>query len=56
MPTQMNSPKYDGWQGNRDSAHVFAMREGGAVILGKTTTTEFGAGRAAANAQPLQYL
>ena len=44
MPTQMNSPKYAGWQGNRDAAHVFALRRGGAVILGKTTTTEFGAG------------
>ena len=43
MPTQMNSPKYEGWQGNRDSAHAFALRRGGAVILGKTTTTEFGA-------------
>ena len=44
MPTQMNSPKYLGWQGNRDAAHVFALRRGGAVLLGKTTTTEFGAG------------
>ena len=44
MPTQMNSPKYKGWQSHRDSAHVFALRQGGAVILGKTTTTEFGAG------------
>jgi len=52
MPTQMNSPKYDGWQGNRDSAHVFAMREGGAVILGKTTTTEFGAGAAPPTRNP----
>ena len=43
MPTQMNSPKYEGWQGNRDCAHAFALRRGGAVILAKTTTTEFGA-------------
>lgn len=43
MPTQMNSPRYEGWQGVRDSAHAFALRRGGAVILGKTTTTEFGA-------------
>lgn len=41
MPTQMNSPIYEGWQGIRDSAHVYAMRRGGAIILGKTTTTEF---------------
>ncbi|MEM9682074.1 MAG: amidase family protein, partial [Pseudomonadota bacterium] len=39
MPTQMNSPRYEGWQGVRDSAHAFALRRGGAVILGKTTTT-----------------
>ncbi|MEE8303523.1 MAG: amidase [Candidatus Tectomicrobia bacterium] len=42
MPTQMNSPVYDGWQGIRDSAHVYALRQGGAIIVGKTTTTEFG--------------
>jgi Asp-tRNA(Asn)/Glu-tRNA(Gln) amidotransferase A subunit family amidase len=42
MPTQMNSPVYAGWQGIRDSAHVYALRLGGAIILGKTTTTEFG--------------
>jgi Asp-tRNA(Asn)/Glu-tRNA(Gln) amidotransferase A subunit family amidase len=42
MPTQMNSPVYAGWQGIRDSAHVYALRQGGTVILGKTTTTEFG--------------
>ncbi len=41
MPTQMNSPVYEGWQGIRDAAHVYAMRRGGALILGKTTTTEF---------------
>jgi Asp-tRNA(Asn)/Glu-tRNA(Gln) amidotransferase A subunit family amidase len=41
MPTQMNSPIYRGWQSRRDAAHVYALRRGGAVILGKTTTTEF---------------
>jgi Asp-tRNA(Asn)/Glu-tRNA(Gln) amidotransferase A subunit family amidase len=43
MPTQLNSPIYADWQGLRDSAHVYALRRGGAVIVGKTTTTEFGA-------------
>ena len=56
MPTQMNSPKYAGWQGNRDSAHVFAMRQGGAVILGKTTTTEFGAGAPPPTRNPFDTL
>ncbi len=42
MPTQMNSPVYAGWQSIRDAAHVHALRIGGAGIVGKTVTTEFG--------------
>ena len=42
MPTQMNSPVYEGWQSNRDAAHVYALRAGGAGIVAKTVTTEFG--------------
>ncbi len=42
MPTQMNSPVYEGWQSIRDAAHVYALRMGGAGIVGKTVTTEFG--------------
>ncbi len=42
MPTQMNSPVYEGWQSIRDAAHVYALRKGGAGIVGKTVTTEFG--------------
>lgn len=45
MPTQMNSPYYEGWESNRDAAHVFYLRKGGALIVGKTVTTEFGIGR-----------
>ena len=41
MPTQMGSPLYAGWRSGRDSASVSALREAGAIILGKTTTTEF---------------
>ncbi len=44
MPTQMNSPIFDGWQSGRDAASVFALRHGGAVIPGKTVTTEFATG------------
>ena len=41
MPTQMGSPLYDGWRSGRDAATVAALREAGAVIVGKTVTTEF---------------
>ena len=43
MPTAMGSPLFEGWRSNRDSACVRALREAGAVILGKTVTTEFAA-------------
>ncbi|WP_299452289.1 amidase [uncultured Pigmentiphaga sp.] len=41
MPTSMGSPTYEGWCSGRDAASVFALREAGAVILGKTKTTEY---------------
>ncbi|MFM1814819.1 MAG: hypothetical protein RLZ98_1514 [Pseudomonadota bacterium] len=43
MPTGMGSPLFDGWRSDRDSASVRALREAGAVIVGKTVTTEFAA-------------
>lgn len=43
MPTGMGSPLFDGWCSGRDSASVYALREAGAVIVGKTVTTEFAA-------------
>jgi Asp-tRNA(Asn)/Glu-tRNA(Gln) amidotransferase A subunit family amidase len=43
MPTEMGSPLFDGWSSGRDAAAVAALREAGAVILGKTVTTEFAA-------------
>ena len=43
LPTQMGSPIFDGWQAGRDAATTAALREAGAVILGKTVTTEFAA-------------
>ena len=43
MPTGQGSPLFEGQKSNRDSATVFALREAGAVIIGKTTTTEFAA-------------
>ena len=45
MPTQMGSPLYEGWSPGYDSASVHALREAGAIIVGKTVTTEFAATR-----------
>jgi Asp-tRNA(Asn)/Glu-tRNA(Gln) amidotransferase A subunit family amidase len=43
MPTGQGSPMWEGTDWRRDSASVHALREAGAVIIGKTTTTEFAA-------------
>ena len=43
MPTQMGSPLFEGHSTGFDSASVHALREAGAVIIGKTVTTEFAA-------------
>lgn len=43
MPTQMGSPLFEGWRGERDAAAASALRSAGAVIVGKTVTTEFAA-------------
>ncbi|MBM5801956.1 MAG: amidase, partial [Cyanobacteria bacterium K_DeepCast_35m_m2_023] len=44
MPTQMNSPAFKDWQSGQDAACVAALRKGGAVIIGKSVTTEFAIG------------
>jgi Asp-tRNA(Asn)/Glu-tRNA(Gln) amidotransferase A subunit family amidase len=41
MPTGNGSPLFDGYRSERDAASVAALREAGAVIVGKTVTTEF---------------
>ena len=43
MPTSFGSSIFEGWSGGRDSAAAFALRQAGAVIVGKTVTTEFAA-------------
>src|SRR5262245_16492083 len=43
MPTGQGSPMWEGFETKRDAACVQALREAGAIILGKTTTTEFAA-------------
>lgn len=43
MPTQCGSSIYDGDAPKVDAASVMILRHAGAIILGKTTTTEFAA-------------
>src|SRR4029077_10113473 len=43
MPTEMGSPLYAGWRWQKEAACVRALRDAGAVIIGKTVTTEFAA-------------
>ena len=43
MPTGQGSAQFEGVETGRDAAAVFALREAGAIILGKTVTTEFAA-------------
>jgi Asp-tRNA(Asn)/Glu-tRNA(Gln) amidotransferase A subunit family amidase len=43
MPTEMGSPLFAGWRSEKDAACVRALRDAGAVIVGKTVTTEFAA-------------
>ncbi len=52
MPTQMNSAIYAGHRPAHDAAGVQAMRAGGAVILGKTVTTEFACGESGPTRNP----
>lgn len=42
MPTQMGSEAYRGNFPKRDNAAIWALRQAGAVVLGKTVTTELG--------------
>src|SRR5689334_18618684 len=42
MPTQMGAAGYAGNFPKRDNAAAWALRQAGAVILGKTVTTEMG--------------
>jgi Asp-tRNA(Asn)/Glu-tRNA(Gln) amidotransferase A subunit family amidase len=43
MPTEMGSPLFAGWRSQKDAASVRALRDAGAVIVGKTVTTELAA-------------
>ena len=52
MPTQCGSPIYKGHQSGRDAPVTAALRRGGAVIVGKTATTEFAYGNVMATTNP----
>jgi Asp-tRNA(Asn)/Glu-tRNA(Gln) amidotransferase A subunit family amidase len=52
MVTEQGSPLFAGWRGGRDSAAVAALREAGAVIIGKTVTTEFASTHPAGTRNP----
>jgi Asp-tRNA(Asn)/Glu-tRNA(Gln) amidotransferase A subunit family amidase len=52
MPTGYGSPIWAGWRPRGDSAAVAAARAAGAVIMGKTVTTEFATRHPGATANP----
>jgi Asp-tRNA(Asn)/Glu-tRNA(Gln) amidotransferase A subunit family amidase len=52
MPTEQGSPLFVGWHTGRDAAAVVALREAGAVVVGKTVTTEFAATTARGTRNP----
>jgi Asp-tRNA(Asn)/Glu-tRNA(Gln) amidotransferase A subunit family amidase len=52
MPTEQGSPLFAGYRTGRDAAAVAALREAGAVIVGKTVTTEFAATTARGTRNP----
>jgi Asp-tRNA(Asn)/Glu-tRNA(Gln) amidotransferase A subunit family amidase len=43
LPTEMGSSIYRGWQPRADAAVVMMLKQAGATIIGKTTTTAFAA-------------
>ena len=43
FPTEMGSPIYRGWRPRADASVVAMLKQAGATIIGKTTTTAFAA-------------
>jgi Asp-tRNA(Asn)/Glu-tRNA(Gln) amidotransferase A subunit family amidase len=52
FPTQMGSPAFKGYQTPHDAACVYALRSAGAIIVGKTVTTEFAIGSSRQTTNP----
>lgn len=55
MPTGFGSPAFTNNHTGRDAAAVQALRQGGAVIVGKTVTTEFAIGFSGATTNPHDF-
>src|SRR5687768_5632891 len=53
LPTQMGSLRFAGWSQQRDAACVAALRSAGAIVLGKTVTTEFALGNPGPTTHPV---
>jgi Asp-tRNA(Asn)/Glu-tRNA(Gln) amidotransferase A subunit family amidase len=52
LPTQMGSPIYRGWQPRADAPIVMMLKQAGATVAGKTTTTAFAANDPTATLNP----
>jgi Asp-tRNA(Asn)/Glu-tRNA(Gln) amidotransferase A subunit family amidase len=55
MPTTYGSPIYAGWRPRADACAVTVARRAGAVLLGKTVTTEFACGSLVRTANGLNF-
>src|SRR5262245_53521581 len=53
MPTQMGCEAFRGYFPKRDNAAVWALRQAGAVVLGKTVTAELGGSHPGPTTNPL---
>jgi Asp-tRNA(Asn)/Glu-tRNA(Gln) amidotransferase A subunit family amidase len=55
FPTQMGSAIYQGWRPRADAAVVMMLKQAGATIIGKTTTTAFAANDPTATLNPRNH-
>jgi Asp-tRNA(Asn)/Glu-tRNA(Gln) amidotransferase A subunit family amidase len=55
LPTEMGSPIYKGWQPRADAPVVAMLKQAGATIVGKTTTTAFAANDPTATLNPRNH-
>jgi Asp-tRNA(Asn)/Glu-tRNA(Gln) amidotransferase A subunit family amidase len=55
LPTEMGSTIYRGWQPRADAAVVMMLKQAGATIIGKTTTTAFAANDPTATLNPRNH-
>ncbi|MCH9675835.1 MAG: amidase, partial [Gammaproteobacteria bacterium] len=53
MVTEQGSALFKNWRSGRDCAAVAALREAGAIVLGKTVTTEFASSHPGPTRNPL---